>query len=219
VSGCVVGSKSSGASVIRSNVIREPLLSVPETLCNVDRSVFEELKDINSSSSTIDMNFMAEVYIGHPKHRKAAVILAELTEQLLEYSVQNFHKTPYGIHYSISTSDVPVGKTQRADNWHYDGASTDRTCAVTVASNIPTEFLIARGTAAADTYVHRISPESNSFQNAPIDAGLVTDELAIYIPNNYQAVMMTEHVHRSPLNATATTQPRVWLRGLISGSR
>lgn len=204
--------------VTKGHDVREPLLSVPETLCEIEPSIFEELRDINDPNGT-DMNFMAEVYIGHPRHRRAAVALAELTERLLEYSMQNFRRKPYGIYYSISTSDVPPGRTQRADNWHYDGSSTDRTYAVTAASNIPTQFLIAQDTEAVDTYVHRISPENNSFQRAPIDTGLTAGELTIHTPDNYQAVMMTEHVHRSPLNNSATTQPRVWLRGIISGSR
>lgn len=205
------------------NYMRKPIITPPDTLFALEQSTFDELHDVVSSLPHKNYSTLHIVGYEHDLAYPAAkliTILGEVTEKLLKYGerVKGIH--PDSINYTIEASDVAPGRAQRGPGWHYDGSVNQPILSMVAADKIPTEFITASDPQAdvqrlTDQYLYRVAPDSNGFQSKPIQDGINDGALQIYRPQEYDMVVMTDHVHQSSQNNTAVPIPRTWIRGAL----
>lgn len=203
--------------------VREPLLTQPEYFGTIDASIFDEIHDVLSDKRFPTFGFLwtpEQQNGGHPSTQKLKTTLGELTDRLCEYMASTQTRKTR-IHYSFDAQPVISGKSQRGTRWHYDNnAWEENVVAIVAANTLTTEFLAASdnttaGLARAARFVQRFDPKSNGFWDEPIQNGLDAGVLQIYRPEPLEAVIMTDHVHRSRVNEGLEDIERVWLRATL----
>jgi hypothetical protein len=189
----------------------------PTSIGFISPKVFENLANLNPSAQG-GLNWSWNWgRLGSYSDR--GKVLESVTHQLEEYVTSELNKSPRAIAYDFDNRPAQPGSTQRGIGWHVDGGKA--AYIMTASSAIPTEFLIGNDPSPDAGYrrkelLNELADEPNAmFSTEAIETGMSEGVFKIYQPEPFEAVVMTQNIHRSTKNISKVAIERTFLRGWI----